>query len=146
MRRIGLAAVLSALVACGGDATSTGSGCPGVGGFGSYGCSRIVVNLVAPAPPHPSSYALDLLVRDPASGGAMASTSPTGFTATLLTVWFYDAAIEGDTLRAWVVARMFNNTQPTSPVFAADSVRRLFRISHNGTLPVPDTITLTLKQ
>ena len=141
MRRLASAAL--AVVACSGSPTESGSGCPGVGGFGAIGCSRIAVTMVLPSPPLPTSYALDLLVRDPNSGGAMASATATSNGATPLTVWFHET-IPGDTIRAWVVGRMFDLTDPQSPVVASDSVRFLFHISRNGTLPAAEPVTLTL--
>lgn len=134
---------------------SDAAACPQTYEFGNYGCARVVVVVAGPPVALPASYRFVVsatAVGAAAAGGPTASESPAalGTVRLQLTRWFPPAA-GGDTISAWVAARVLDDPRPIVagvplPTFAADSVLRVLRFAPVGAVPPVDTVRLALRR
>ncbi len=144
-----IAALLLLAAGCGSATGAADRGeCPRTREFTNLGCARVLAVVEVPQQ-LPAGYRYDVRVvpargrsRDPL---AFAVNPAPGAVPLQVTLWSpLDGG--GDTVSAWIVARVLEDTRDASgrlTLYAADSVVRVVRFARVGEVPRTDTVRLT---
>lgn len=149
MRR--LSAVLVIAIAACTEPGENAAFCQQTNEFGNFGCTRVLAVAAPPDGDLPVARRLSVVVRPVRDVEAVGDYARYGGFAPVtveLTRWF-DTPSTRDTVSAWVVAKLLDQTTIAAgplPVIAADSALRVLRMGRVGQLAPVDTVPLTLKR